>query len=339
MNLSDVKQIGIVGGGPAALMLCFEAAKLGIRTCILDPQIDCIGSAVANEHIVASINKENIKKLSLRCDKVIFNTKPEFELDVKLHAPIYPNKESLNEVYDSKNIWDILELLEIPAAKIYYQDNKQDTFAKIEGLKMPFRFIKQFDGYCKTMDIFNKEDLADFILEMDEDATSFILQPIEDYKQTVSCICLVDMQGKTHLYHPIEVRYEEDETCMLRISDSLTKTMINRLNRYNRKLMKEINAVGIYTVRYGIKANKSVEFIDIMPELGVGSLLTLEAYDLSVYEQYMRLILDMKVAAPELISYAHGTLKPTHEIDKEDTGHLYKIADHKMCIHAEKKMD
>lgn len=339
MNLSDVKQIGIVGGGPAALMLCFEAAKLGINTCLLDPQIDCIGAAVATEHIVGSISKENIKKLSLRCDKVIFNSKPEFEIDIKLHAPIYPNKEALNEVYDLKNVWDILEVLEIPASKIYYQDSKQDTFAKIEGLKMPFRFIKQFEGYCKTMDIFSKEDLADFILEIDEDATSFILQPVEDYKQTISCICLVDSQGKVHLYHPIEVIYEEDDTCHLKVSDQLTKTMVNRLNRYNRKLMKEIQGAGVYTVRYGIKANKSVEFIDITPELGVGALLTLEAYDISIYEQYMKLVLDMKVATPELVAYAHGTIKPTHEIEKEDIGHLYRIADHKMCIHKEKRIN
>lgn len=338
MNLSDVKQIGIVGGGPATLMLCFEAAKLGISTCILDPKVDCIGAAVATEHIVASINKENIKKLSLRCDKVIFNIKPEFELDMKLHAPIYPSKESLNEVYDTKNVWDILELLEIPTSKIYYQDSKQETFAKIEGLQMPFRFIKQFEGYCKTMDIFSKEDLADFILEIDEGVQSFILQPIEEYKQTISCICLVDEQGKTHLYYPIEVKYEDEDTYGLRISDSLTKTMVNRLNRYNRKLLKEINATGVYTVRYGIKSNKSVEFIDITPELGVGGLLTLEAYDISIYEQYMKLALDMKLVVPELIAYAHGTIKPTHEVDKEDTGHVYRIADHKMCVNKEKKI-
>ena len=209
MNLSDIKQVGIVGGGPSTLMLCFEFAKLGIQTCLLDPKVDCIGANIANEHIIAAISKENIKKLSLRCDKVIFNIKPEFELDVKLHAPIYPNKDALNEVSNLKNIFDILELLEIPATKIFYQDNKKDAFAKMEGLTMPFRFVKQYKGYSRQMDIFTKEDLADFILEVDEEAESFILQPIDDYKQTISCICLVDDSGKLQLYHPIEVSYED----------------------------------------------------------------------------------------------------------------------------------
>lgn len=337
MDLSTIKQIGIVGGGPSALMLCFEATKLGINTCLLDPKVNCIGSNVATEHIIASISKENIKKLSLRCDKVIFNNKPEFEMDVKLHSPIYPNKEALDEICNTKNILDMLELLEIPTAKVYYQDNKQGAFEKIEGLKMPFRFIKQYKGYSKQLDIFDKEDLADFILEVDEEAESFILQPIEDYKQTISCICIADAAGKVHLYHPIEVSYEEDGVCHLKISDNLTKTMVNRLNRYNRKILKELKAVGTFTIRYGIKANKSVEFIDMTPELGVGSLLTLEAYDKSVFEQYLRLVLDMKVMAPELVSYAHGTIKETNEVDQNEEGHLYSIDTHKMCIHTERK--
>lgn len=336
MNLSDMKQVGIVGGGPSTLMLCFEFAKLGIKTCLLDPKVDCIGATIANEHIIAAINKENIKKLSLRCDKVIFNIKPEFELDIKLHAPIYPNKEALDEVSNLKNVFDILELLEIPATKIYYQDNKKEAFTKIEGLTMPFRFVKQYQGYSKQMDIFTKEDLADFILEVDDDVESFILQPIEDYKQTISCICLVDQLGKAHLYNPIEVNYEEDGTCHLKISDNLTKTMVNRLNRYNRKIMKEINAVGVFTVRYGIKANKAVEFIDITPEMGVGSILTMEAYETSVFEQYAKLLLDMKLTSPVLEAYAHGTIKEKHEVDKNEEGHLYKLEDHRMCIHREK---
>ena len=332
MNLSEKRQIGIVGGGPSALMLGLELAKLGIGTCLLDPQVNCIGASVATEHIIASINEESIKKLSLRCDGVIFNTKPEIELNVKLHAPVYPNKEALNEVSNLKNILELLELLEIPVAKYFIQDKKQDVFNKVEGLQMPFRFVKQYQGYSKQMDIFTKEDLADFILEMDEQVESFILQCIEAYKQTISCICLVEPSGKVQLYHPIGVSYEEDGTCQLEISDCFTKSMIARLNRYNRKIMKEIGAVGVFTVRYGVKANKSVEFMDITPELGVGSLLTMEAYNSSIYEAYIRLLLEMKTMPPVLEAYAQGTIKEMPEFDKNEVGHLYDLRDHKMSV-------
>lgn len=336
MKLSKVNKIGIVGGGPSALVLCFEAAKLGISTCLLDPKVNCIGASVATEHFVAAINKENVKKLSLRCDKVIFNIKPEFVMDVKLHAPIYPNKEALGEVCSVKNMLELLEILEIPSAKFYYQDNKQDAFKKVEGITLPFRFIKQYKGYSKQMDIFSQEDLADFILEVDEDADSFILQTIEDYKQTISCICLGDQAGKVYLYDPIEINYDDEEVCHIKIADTLTKNMISRLNRYNRKIMKEIKPVGVFTIRYGIKANKSLEFIDMTPELGVGSLLTMDAYEISVFEQYLRLALDMKLESPELQAYVHGTIKESAELEQNDKGHLFMLEGHKMCIRMDK---
>lgn len=332
MNFSDVRQIGIVGGGPAALMLCFEAAKLGINTCLLDPKVNCIGSAVASEHIIASINKENIKKLSLRCDKVIFNTKPEFEIDVKLHAPIYPAKEALDEVCNLKNIMEMLELLEIPAAKVYYQEDKRNFFNQLQEMVLPFRFVKLYNGYSKQIDIFSQEDLTDFILEIDDDAEGFMMQSMGEYKQTISCICLGTEEGKMHLYHPIQVDYEEDGTCHLNISDSLTKTMVNRLNRYNRKIMKEINAVGVFTIRYGIKASKAVEFIDITPEIGVGSLLTIDAYETSLFQQYLKLVLGLKMTVPILQSFVHGTIKETDQVDKNEEGHLYRIDAHKMSV-------
>lgn len=339
MNLSDVKQMGIVGGGASTLMLCIEAAKLGISTCLLDPKVNAIGTQVASEHIIAPITSENVKKLSLRCDRVIFNTKPDFEMNVKLHAPTYPSKETLNELCNLKNIMELLEILEIPVAKTYYQDHKEEAYAQIEHLEMPFRFVKQYKNYSKVMDIYTKEDLADFILEVDEAAEGFMLQPIIDYKQTISCICLVEENGKVHLYDPIEITYDEEDTCYLKIADTLTKTMVTRLARYNRKIIKELQPSGVYTIRYGIKANKSVELIDITPELGVGSLLTIEAYDLSIFEQYVRMLVGMKVITPQLEAYAHGMIKEANQMDKNEEGHLYNMDPHAMCIRREVKSE
>ena len=67
-----------------------------------------------------------------------------------------------------------------------------------------------YKNFSKQMDIFSKEDLADFIMEVDEDAESFVLQPISDYKQIAACICMVDETGKVYQYHPIEESNEDE---------------------------------------------------------------------------------------------------------------------------------
>ncbi len=338
MNFNGIKQIGIVGGGTSALMLCIEAAKVGIRTSLLDPKVGCIGSQLANEHIISAITNESIQKLSLRCDVLIFNTKLDFELNVKLHAKTYPNKETMKDLCHFKNVQDILEFLDIPVPKVYYQDNKQQAFSQMENLEMPFRFIKQYTDRTEQMAVYNKEDLADFILEVDEGADSFILQPITKYSRIITFLCIVDEDEKAYIYDPVEELNDEDKTCHLKISDSLSKAMLTRLNRYNKKLLKEINGIGAFTIKYGIKANKSVELIEITPELSMAGLLTLEAYELSIYEQYLHLLVGMSINKPELEAYVQGTIKPVKE-QKEEKGiyHFYQLGQNQLYIKRDKE--
>ena len=335
MNFNGIKQIGIVGGGTSALMLCIEAAKAGIKTSLLDPKVGCIGSQLASEHIISAITNESIQKLSLRCDVVIFNRKLDFELNVKLHAKTYPSKDAMNDLCHFKNIQDILEVLEIPAPKIYYQDNKQQAFMQMEDLQMPFKFIKQYEDHTEELTVYNKDDLADFILEVDEGADSFILQPMTEYSRMITFLCIADENDKCYVYDPIEEKMENQE-CHMKIIDDLSKTMVARLNRYNKKLLKELRGIGAFTIKYGIKANKSVELIEITPELSVSGLLTLEAYELSIYEQYLHLVLGMSVHKPELEAYVQGTVKPVKE-QKEEKGiyHFYHLGQNQLYIKRE----
>lgn len=338
MQLNNIKKIGIVGGGASALMLCIEAAKLGIQTALLDPEVDCVGSAVATEHMVAAINSQSIKKLSLRTDCVIFNTKINFDIDTKLHSVTYPSKETIGDLSHYKNILDALEVAEIPVPKAYYQDNKKASFEQIENLSMPFRFVKEHGYGSEELVVYTKEDLTDFILEIDENVKSFILQPIPEYKQIISCLCLVDEKGKCFLYEPCIEKEEAHKVSELSIADNISKAMHQRLARYSKKILKEISATGAFTIKYGIKANKSVEFFSITPEISLAGLLTIDAYDTSIYEKYLQLILGMKIEAPELEAYVEGTVKPLEEIDEKPC-HIYNLGLTNLCITKQNKED
>ncbi len=332
MNFNGISQIGIVGGGSAALMLALEAAKKGVHTTLLDPQIDCIGAQVATEHIIATITNESIQKLSLRSDIVVFNTMLPYVLSSKLHAPTYPSRHVMNKLSNKKLVFNLLEEIQIPSVTTYYQDNKQDTYNVIEKLDFPFRFIKQYPDRIESMDILNEEDAADFILE-EEKADSFLIQPIVSYERIIACLCIIDENGKITLYDPLEERFEEDKLCRIQIADSVSKTMLQKIARYNKKLLKEIAGTGVFTIKYGVKANKGVEFIEITPEISLSGVLTLEAYDMSVYEQYMHMILNMEVVAPSLIHNVHGTIRPTSMANIANMPyHIYNIGVARLCV-------
>lgn len=332
MNFNGISRIGIVGGGSGALMLALEAASKGIHTILLDPQINCVGADVVSEHIIATITGESIQKLSLRADTVIFNTNLNFQLITRLHAPCYPSKQIINQLSSKKELIELLEALEIPMLKTYLQDNRADTFNKIDTLSFPFRFIKQYKDRIESMDIQNAEDLGDFILE-EEQADSFILQPINSYSSIITCLIIVDKEGKIVLYDPLEETFEEETLCTVQAANGISKTMIQKIARYNRKIMKEIGGPGVFTIKYGLKPNKGVEFIEMTPELPLSGILTIEAHDMSIYEQYLHMLLDMEVAAPTLVSNVHGTIRQNNPIKPAAVPyHIYNVGVARLCV-------
>ena len=327
MGNTTIKQLGIVGGGISAVMLCNEAAKLGIKTTLLDPNIDCIGAELVNEHIIGSITPSNIDKLSLRCDALIFNQKINFKLTLKAPIPTLPSIDSLNNLYDFKNVCDLLESLEIPTPNHYYQDNTTSSFAKLEGVSLPLKLIKRFENHCEEFIALTADDLADFLLETNETVSSFIITPIEDYKNVVTFICTFDSSKKFFSYEPTisqEIIATPPIAGSIIKADveanlELSKTMLNRLTKYNKKLLQALGSHGCYTIKYGIKSNKSPELIDISPQIDTCGLITNSSYDVSAYKQTLYMLYLLVLPRPnKLLSlYGYGcTIKDSNYVDK-----------------------
>jgi 5-(carboxyamino)imidazole ribonucleotide synthase len=76
MSLDRGATIGIIGGGQLGRMLAMAAARLGFRTCVLEPQRDCPAAQLCNEQIVAAYDDAAaLADLAARCDVVTY----EFE--------------------------------------------------------------------------------------------------------------------------------------------------------------------------------------------------------------------------------------------------------------------
>lgn len=326
-------KVGIIGSSVSSMMMCVELAKMGIETSILDSDLHGIASSVATEHIAMAVTPESIKKLSLRCDKIICNTKLDFALEEKLHAPIFPNKSVLNEIGNPKNVIEMCELLDIPTMATYYFDTKEQVLEILKDIERPHIVGMEVNGFMHQRTVFSKEEVADLVLDLCEmPATSYMIQPLDDFEYTISCICFTDKKGKLVLYTPISIQFEEENMCILRMGNHITKTMTTRLNRYSRKLMKEIDARGgAFTIRYGV-VNKSVKLIDVLPAIGIGSLLTEKGYDVSIFEQYARFVNNMKNFAPNLLGITYARIWQDDEIDPELEGTIYRIDENVMNV-------
>lgn len=327
INFNGISQIGLVGGGSATLMLALEAAKKGIRTLLLDPKIDCIGSQVVSEHMLGALTNENIEKLSLRSDVVVIMTDLPDVLDAKLHSRIYPDRETINTLSRKKALFELLEELKIPQAPMFYYDNKEQVLKQMENLVFPTRIIQQYNNIEESAYLCNEEDATDFILNLDN-VQNIWVQPMGEYTNIITCLCIVDQNAKITLYDVLEEKFQNDTLYQVNFATSFSKTLLQKVTRYSKKILKEIAGAGVYTIKYGIKANKGVELITISPEISLSGILTLKAYNISIYEQYLHMILNMKVIAPTFIQEMSAQIKQSlKEYDDTKMYHIYHVGE------------
>ncbi|WP_185985671.1 5-(carboxyamino)imidazole ribonucleotide synthase [Aureimonas mangrovi] len=96
--------IGIVGGGQLGRMLATAAARLGLKTVILDPQADCPASFVAARTIVASYDdRAALAELAKASGVVTYefeNVPYEPLAALAEHVPVHPTVEALAVAQD-----------------------------------------------------------------------------------------------------------------------------------------------------------------------------------------------------------------------------------------------
>ncbi|WP_180898306.1 5-(carboxyamino)imidazole ribonucleotide synthase [Martelella soudanensis] len=99
-----MKTIGIIGGGQLGRMLAMAAARLSIRTVILEPQADCPAAQVAGRHIVAAYDDEAaLAELARACDTITYEFENVPEKSAALlsaERPVYPPARALSVSQD-----------------------------------------------------------------------------------------------------------------------------------------------------------------------------------------------------------------------------------------------
>lgn len=143
--------IGILGGGQLGRMLSVAAARLGYKTCVLDPASDCPASHVANYHLRAAYDDaaalENFAK-SVDVVTYEFENIPTTALDVLGAArDIHPNRTALATSQDRLTEKDFLSGLGLTTAPYANVETKGDLAQAIAQLGTPAILKTRRFGY------------------------------------------------------------------------------------------------------------------------------------------------------------------------------------------------
>lgn len=316
MHKENVQTLGLVGGNLLASMLALEAKKRDIKTFLLEPELNNIASEICDHHIIAEVTKENIQRLALKVDGIIFcaNNIPPLDQDTLKTCKAYPKEEGINLITNRVHQLTLAQLAEVPTPVYYHQNNKLKFFDQMTDVALPFKLYQLYEDRYDVMEVYTKEDLEVFIDEIDDGATEWLIEQINDYEKILS-LTVLKKQEKVYTYPVQEEELNDKDIKYIYMPAHITKNLQTKLTRYAKKLLKEVDTEGLFTFKFGVKRNRQVELININPGITVGDVATNHYTDFSVYEQFLNLVEDLPLKDAQLLMPSVTTVIKEADLD------------------------
>lgn len=311
LNVSNPPRIGIVGGGQLGKMLAMDAKRLGLKVNILDPSYDCPASSIADEHIVAGFNdRQGIIRLAEMSDVLTY----EIELvdaDVlkeledkgyKVRHPSYVVKVTQDK-YMQKFI---LNKHGIPTVRFMLIDG---NLSDVSSLGYPLVIKVRKGGYDGRGNIVirSKEDLDSLRLKefirhySSKDNIGFYAEEYVNFVKEISVIVARAYDGSSVAYPVAENIHDDNILDTSIIPARIDEHTYNKAREIARDVIDAFNGIGVFGVEMFLTSDGSIMVNEIAPRVHNSGHYTIEACNVSQFEEHIRAIMDMPLVEPRMI--------------------------------------
>lgn len=291
--MTDVRTIGILGGGQLGRMLSVAAARLGLRTHIFEPGANPPAADVAHQLTTASYDDEAALCAFANSVDVItyeFENIPTSALDV-LDAlrPIRPNRQALATSQDRLTEKTFLQSIGLATAPFAAVDDAQSLEAALAEIGAPAILKTRTLGYDGKgqVRITDPSKASDAFAQMK--GAPAILEGFVHFSHEVSVIGARGIDGEVACYEPGENLHEDG---ILR-----TTTVPARLSPAHRtdavliaaKILNALDYVGIMGVELFVTSSGLV-VNEVAPRVHNSGHWTQNGCAVDQFEQHIRAV-------------------------------------------------
>ncbi|KAA3517592.1 5-(carboxyamino)imidazole ribonucleotide synthase [Agrobacterium vitis] len=297
-----MKTIGIIGGGQLGRMLAMAAARLGLKTIVLEPQADCPAAQVANRQIIADYADEAaLAELAAHCDVVTY----EFE-NVPVAAaealartvPVYPPAKALAVSQDrlsEKRFLNDNGIATAPFRTVDSQTDLEQALAEFggEGVLKTRRF--GYDG--KGQRVYRKGDDASGGYQA-LGAVPLILEGFVPFEREISIIAARSISGEIACYDPAENIHRDGILHTSTVPASITPQTAAAAKSAAEKLLNGLDYVGVVGLELFLMADGSLIANEMAPRVHNSGHWTEAACVISQFEQHIRAVTGLPLGDP-----------------------------------------
>ena len=300
-----VKNLGIIGGGQLGSMMSSAAKKLDIKTVVYSDDKDAPAQNFCDEFIFGGYDdKQKILEFISKVDVVSYefeNIPYETLNEMNKLKPVLP-KPSVNRLIQHRIAEkDFVNKLNIRTTRYVSIEKKSDIEPLADFLPGILKTTTMgYDGKgqypIKTIEDTNSLNI-DF-------SKGYILEKLVKLKKEISVIVTRYGNNNFEIYDPIENTHQDQILKYSVIPAEISKKILDQSKDWAIMIAEELKYIGTLCVEFFIDRNENLYVNEIAPRVHNSGHLTINAYNVSQFENHVRAVCSLEKVPLKKLSNA-----------------------------------
>ena len=309
--------LGIIGGGQLGSMLSVAAKKLNIKTTIFCDDINAPAQNFCDEFISGDYNDnkkilEFVKKVNVityEFENIPFETLNEMNKLVS----VLP-KPSVNRLIQHRLAEkDFINKLNIRTTRYVSIEKKTDLDTLEDFLPGILKTTTMgYDGKGQYP-IQKIEDIETMNVDFSKE---YILEKLVKLKKEISVVLTRFGINNFQVYEPIENTHQNQILKHSKIPADVSKEISEQAKEWATRIAEELKYIGTLCVEFFIDRNENLYVNEIAPRVHNSGHLTINAYNISQFENHVRAVCSLekvplkKLSNAEMINLIGSQIEP-----------------------------
>ena len=287
--------LGIIGGGQLGSLLSVAANKLDIKTTIYSDDPDAPAQNFSDNFIFGNYDdKEKIIEFVKKVDLITY----EFENipfdtlnEINKLKKVLP-KPSVNRLIQHRLAEkDFINKLNIRTTRYVSIEKKSDIETLEDFLPGILKTTTMgYDGKGQHP-IKKIKDLDNLDLDFSK---GYMLEKLVKLKKEISVIITRFGNNNYEIYEPIENTHQDQILNLSKIPAEISKKILDQSKDWTTTIAEELKYIGTLCVEFFIDRNEYLYVNEIAPRVHNSGHLTINAYNISQFENHVRAVCSLE---------------------------------------------
>ncbi len=294
-SATQLRTIGVIGGGQLAWMMAPAAARLGLELHIQTPSDQDPAAARATRLVQAPVaDAEATAQLAVGADVVTFENEfvdlPALETLAHQGVEFIPALTTLAPLLDKYDQRCCLRDLGLPVPEFRALDPARPLEPQLTALGFPVVLKARRLGYDGKGTVISRS-LDDLLAALEgRDPADFLLEAFVPFERELAIMAGRDRSGAIATYPVVETEQVE-QVCRLVVAPAdVPPVVAQRVQAIAERFLTGLEAVGIFGIELFLTAEGGISVNEVAPRTHNSGHYSLDACATSQFEQQLRIV-------------------------------------------------